>query len=166
MKKFTALTLLVGVFMFLSCEGPSGSPGPAGEDGEIIVSGAFEIEENFTATNNYRFTENYGFNVYPFDVTLVYMLWETDNGQDVWRPLPQTVIFDDDTTLIYNFDFTQTDVSIFMEGTVDFNTLETSYTQNQVFRVVVVPAENVDAINTNDFDVVSKTLNISSFTIK
>ena len=74
--------------------------------------------------NNYEIVEPYGFDVFEYDVTLVYILWETDNGQDVWRLLPQSTIFVGGATLTYNFDFTQTDVKLFLEGTANFDNLE------------------------------------------
>ena len=41
----------------------------------------------------------------------------------------------------------------FLDGTTDFDTLDDAWTQNQVFRVVVVPADNVDRIDTSNLDV-------------
>ena len=65
--------------------------------------------------------------------------------------------------LQYNFDFTRDDVSIFLDGTIDFGLLGSEWTQNQVFRVVVIPADNVDAVNISSLEAVSKAGNISSF---
>ena len=93
---------------------------------------------------------------------MVYILWDTINGQDVWRLVPQTVIFDDGNDLVYNFDFTQDDVRFFLEGS-DLDNLDSVYTQNQVFRVVVVPADNVGRINYSDIDTVIELYNIESF---
>jgi hypothetical protein len=46
--------------------------------------------------------------------------------------------------LSYNYDFTLADVSIFLDGTVaNFSTVPDIYRINQVFRVVVIPAEFV-----------------------
>lgn len=150
------LLTIISVFALLitACEGPPGPPGPPGYDGidgGIIVSSAFEIVIDFNSSNNYEYIEPYGFDVYPSDVTLVYVLWETIDGQDVWRLMPQTVIFDDGT-LIYNYDFTQQDVRFFLDGDINFNSLDDVWTQNQVFRVVVVPADNIDGIDTSDIN--------------
>ena len=119
---FTVFTLLL-----TACEGPMCPPGfdgLDGLDGEIIVSSAFEIEIDFNDANNFEYIEAYGFNVLPSDVTLVYILWDTDNGQDIWRLMPQTVYFNDGSNLVYNFDFTQEDVRFFLDGTTDFNALD------------------------------------------
>ena len=145
MKRILSIISLFAIFL-MSCEGPQGLDGRDGQDGAIIASSAFEIEIDLDQSNDYQYIEAYGFQVLPTDVTLVYVLWETLNGQDIWRPMPQTVQFNDGT-LVYNYDFTQTDVRFFLEGTTDFSLLDNSYTQNQVFRVVVVPADNVGRID-------------------
>lgn len=164
MKKIAVL-LSVFAFLLTACEGPRGPqgyPGQDGLDGSIIASSAFEIVLNFNATNNYEYIEAYGFDVYPTDVTLVYILWETFDGQDIWRLIPQTVEFEDGN-LTYNYDFTQVDVRFFLEGSTDFSTLDIAYTDNQVFRVVVVPADNVGRIDYSNLDTVAEQYNITSF---
>ncbi|GAA4299904.1 hypothetical protein [Aestuariibaculum suncheonense] len=160
MKK--VISILVLSFLFFTCEGPQGPPGRDGFDGGLIVSSAFEIEIDFNAANNYEYFESYGFTVYPSDVVMVYISWETDNGQDIWRALPQTTFFNEGA-LIYNFDFTQDNVRFFLDGDIDFSLLGSEWTQNQVFRVVVIPAENVDGLDLNNYNQVIETLNIQAF---
>ena len=149
MKK---LVSLLSVVLFMSCVVEEGIDG---RDGGLIVSSAFEIVVDFNANNNYEIVEPYGFDVFEYDVTLVYIRWETDNGQDVWRLLPQSTIFVGGATLTYNFDFTQTDVKLFLEGTANFDNLDAVWTQDAVFRIVVVPADNVSSLSNpemTDFD--------------
>lgn len=157
MKRIISFFIVV---LLLSCEGPQGV---SGADGSILASSAFEISIDFNVENNYEFIEPYGFDVYPYDVALVYILWETANDQDIWRLLPQSTTFDDESTLTYNFDFTQLDVRFFLDGTTDFNTLEDVWTQNQIFRVVVVPADNVGRFDYSDINSVMQALDISTF---
>lgn len=155
MKKVFALCLSL-CFVLLACEGdpgPPGPPGPQGPPGDYFVGQAFEIEVDFNQANNFEYIESYGFETYPSDVTLVYILWETTNGFDVWRPLPQTTELQDGT-LVYNYDFTEVDVRFFLDGTTDFTALESVWTQNQVFRVVVVPADFARDIDTSNLDLV------------
>ena len=167
MKRLFSL-FTVFALLFIACEGPQGPPGfdgldgLDGLDGTIIASSAFEIEIDFNDANNYEFIEAYGFEALPSDVTLVYILWETDNGQDIWRLMPQTTYLNDDSTLVYNFDFTQDDVRFFLDGTADFSTLDDVWTQDQVFRVVVVPADNVDGIDVTDINAVLSLNNIQA----
>jgi hypothetical protein len=168
MKRLLPLFTLFAL-VFTSCEGPQGPPGfdgLDGLDGEIIASSAFEIVIDFNTVNDFEYIEAYGFNVLPSDVTLVYILWDTQNGQDIWRLMPQTVYFDDDTNLVYNFDFTQDDVRFFLDGTTDFSTLDDVWTQDQVFRVVVVPADNVDGIDVSDINAVMNLIDIQSIDLR
>lgn len=154
-----------------ACTGDTGPPGPPGFngldglDGGLIVSGAFEIELDFTDENNYSFIEPYGFEVFPSDVTLVYIEWDVDNGESIWRLLPQTVYFDEGI-LTYNFDFTQQDVRFFLDGTIDFSLLGTEWTDNQAFRVVVVPADNVDGIDVSDLNTIINLSEVISFDLR
>lgn len=157
--------ITVFTILLTACEGPQGPPGFDGfdgQDGAIIASSAFEIELDFNPANNYEFIEAYGFDVFPTDVTLVYVLWETLNGQDIWRLTPQTVQFNDGN-LIYNYDFTQSDVRFFLEGTTDFALLDPAYTQSQIFRVVVIPADNVGRVDYSNLDTVMAIYDIKEF---
>lgn len=165
MKKL--LTLFTAVFFIAlsSCEGPQGPPGPPGlngQNGGIIVSNAFEIVIDFNESNNYEFVEDYGFEVFPTDVTLVFILWEEFDDTEIWRLLPQNVEFPDGT-LVYNYDFTQSDVRFFLDGTTNFNALGNEWTQAQVFRVVVVPADNVGRQNLTDLDAIMALYGITEF---
>ncbi|TDU39879.1 hypothetical protein BXY82_1914 [Gelidibacter sediminis] len=170
MKKIASLLFVLAISL-TACTGDQGPPGPPGPpgfdgaDGGIVTASAFEIDVNFNAANNYSFTENYGFEVLVSDVTLVYILWETSNGVDIWRMLPQTVRFDDGD-LVYNFDFTQTDVRFFLDGTTDFSKLSSDWTQNQVFRVVVVPADNIDGVDVSDINLVMQAAQIEHVDVK
>lgn len=170
MKKIASLLFVLAISL-TACTGDQGPPGPPGPpgfdgaDGGIVTASAFEIDVNFNAANNYSFTENYGFEVLVSDVTLVYILWETSNGVDIWRMLPQTVRFDDGD-LVYNFDFTQTDVRFFLDGTTDFSKLSSDWTQNQVFRVVVVPADNIDGVDVSDINLVMQAAQIEHVELK
>ncbi|WP_040253914.1 hypothetical protein [Psychroserpens mesophilus] len=165
MKHISYFVLAFASFFLMSCEGDPGPQGPQGPAGGLLVSSAFEIVIDFNDANDYSFIEGYGFDVFPSDVTLVYILWDTVNGQDIWRLLPQTVTFEDGT-LVYNYDFTQTDVSFFLDGTTDFTALGPEWTQDQVFRVVVVPADNVDGLDVTNLDTVMQMTNIDSFDIR
>lgn len=158
MKRISSF-ITVFALLLTACEG---DPGRDGLDGAIIVSSAFEITLDFNDINNYEFIEAYGFEVLPTDVTLVYILWETLNGQDIWRLMPQIAEFDNGN-LVYNYDFTQTDVRFFLDGSIDFTLLDDTYTQNQVFRVVVVPADNVGRFDYSNLDIVMLQYNIESF---
>jgi len=122
--------------------GPQGPEGPAGESGYV-----FEFEGvNFTAPE-YDVLLPYpdDFEGLESDVTLVYLLWgvETDSNGDpieVWRQLPQT-IFHPKGLLFYNYDFTLSDVRLFLDGEFDLDGLGAIDTDSWVVRIVVVPGE-------------------------
>lgn len=139
MKKLVSIILILSAVAFSSCEGPMG---PSGLDGDSFIGTIFEIEGDFTPTNDYRLYFEFpnSFKVYDTDVVLVYMLWEQADGLDVWRLMPQTILLPDGV-LQYNFDYTLADVQIFLEGTTDFNQLLPAETNNQIFRIAVLPAD-------------------------
>lgn len=97
-------------------------------------------------------------------MVLVYILWEQAEDEygdplDVWRLLPQTVVLNEGV-LQYNYDHTFVDVQVFLEGTIDFNTLLPAEAQDQVFRIVVLPADFVAKKNldVSDYNLMMKSL--------
>ena len=163
MKTTTAILFLLTAVLVTSCEGPMGPPGLDGLDGDNMIGTVFEIEGDFTPQNNYKLYYQFpsNFEIYDGDIVLVYILWEISGGTDVWRLLPQTVVLDDGI-LQYNFDYTLADVQIFLEGTTDFNQLLPAETNDQVFRIAVLPAALAQnkSIDVTDVDVVMKSLNV------
>ncbi len=170
MKTLAQLLIFFATISLVSCEGPMGPEGPPGVDGDAIIGTVFEIEDDFTSNNDYRLVFKYpsSFKMYDTDIVLVYMLWEVHDGKDVWRLMPQTVvlkeIYDDwaeTDVLQYNFDYTVSDVQIFLEGTLDFSTLLPGETKGQVFRIVVLPADFAAKANINNFDALLKSPELS-----
>lgn len=170
MKKIVSL-LFVTAMLLTACtgdQGPAGPPGNTGtpgEDGGLIEASAFEIDITFDSDNDFSYIEDYGFEVLESDVTLVYRLWTNSDESTAWRLLPQTVSVNN-RNLIYNFDFTQSDVRFFLDGTVDFATLDPEWTENQIFRVVVIPADNIDGVNVSNINEVIQSYHIESFDLK
>jgi hypothetical protein len=177
MKTITRILFVFAIAVFTSCEGPVGPPGPPGEggqDGDSFLGSVFEIEGDFTSDNDYSLFFEFpnSIEVFESDVVLVYILWEQtedDNGQpvDVWRLLPQTVMLDEGV-LQYNYDHTFNDVQVFLEGTIDFNTLLPAEWQNQVFRIAVLPADYAknNNIDVTDFSGVMKSMKINPNSIQ
>lgn len=148
MKKLALLLTLA--IVFISCEGPQGPPGfdgLNGRNGDDFIAQSYEIQRSFFAPD-YRFRENHPLNVTVFetDMILVYIAWEeviASDGlpTDVWRLLPQTV-YSDFGEFAYNYESTFEYIDIFIDGplTTDFNLLSPADTDNQIFRVVILPA--------------------------
>ena len=154
MKKIATL-LFVSIFVLTSCsddgavgpQGPRGQEGPKGEPGP--VGQVIDITGDFTAANEYSlfldFTQE-DIDVFESDAVLVYLKTGEDGTAggapvEVFRMLPQSYFIGDDV-LQYNYDFTFFSVLIFLDGTFeDFGTLDASYKNDKVLRIVVVPAE-------------------------
>ena len=157
----------ISVFALLltACEGPQGPPGPPGfngQDGESAL--AFEIlNANFTAPN-FEVVQN--FEILSSDVVLVYRQTNPldTNEPPIWQLLPQTYFIDaDGNDLVYNYDFTQFDLIIFLDSSLEPTALDAQWTDNQNFRVVVLPTIDLSTIDTSDIDVVMQFFNIENF---
>jgi len=143
-KLFTGLLLITLIFIH-ACEGPAGPPG---EDGVNIVGEALEVEVDFTSENDYQVIFDFDPPIFDSDVMIAFIEWDLVNGTSVWRQLPQ-IVFLDEGDLQYNFDFTPEDFSLFLETTFDPALLEPAWTENQFFRVVIVPADFVNEITSD-----------------
>jgi hypothetical protein len=76
--------------------------------------------------------------------------------------MPQTFFFGNGTLdFRYDFDFTIYDVEIYMEG-FDLASVSTNYRNNQIFRIVVVPAgfTNRTSVDYTDYNAVIQALQI------
>ena len=165
MKTIKTLTLLFASFFIISsCEGPMGPPGLDGLDGNTLIGSVFEIEGDFTASNEYELFFDFpnNFEIYDTDVVLVYILWDVVNvngkNTDVWRALPQTLVFDQGV-LQYNFDYTVNDVRVFLETTMSPGELLPAETQDQVFRIAVLPADFVSMKSKSELNDINLLLN-------
>lgn len=174
MKAITGILLILAVAILPACEGEPGPPGRDGIDGESFLGSVFEIEGDFTSENGYSlyFEFPQSMTVYESDVVLVYILWdqvEDNNGEplDVWRLLPQTLVLDEGI-LQYNYDHTFLDVQIFLDGSIDFGTLRVSEAIDQVFRIVILPADyHVSAFHDiSDYNSLMKSLGVNPQVIK
>ncbi len=161
MKNFGRFFALLIAFVSFSCEGPTGPPGPPGfdgQDGVNILGAVYDIVGDFTPSNDYSifsvFSQDVpGLEVFETDVVLVYILWDQLDDPtgpiDIWRLLPQTRLLQQGI-LQYNYDFTFEDVSIFLESDFNLGTLQPGDTNNQVFRIAILPA---DGAGKRDLDV-------------
>ncbi|MEP1033513.1 hypothetical protein [Ekhidna sp.] len=168
MKRLYILLALVtlglsGCYYGEDTRGPRGYDGRDGIDGvDGEESYVFEYEFSFTAPD-YSVLLNLpnDFTMYDSDVALVYFLWEvTEDGTEVWRALPQTLYFSDGV-LMYNYDFTKYDVSVFLDGTVNLDGLGANTTDNWIARVVVVPGQFSGRIDYSDYEVVKEYFELS-----
>jgi hypothetical protein len=159
MKKISLLLAFIGMISLQSCTN--------NDDDNYIdydtISEVFEVTRSFNSGNNYSSLIIFPHTIFPSDMVLAYRLDAVVNGTDVWKLMPQTYYFNNGTLdFRYDFDFTQYDINIFMEG-FDLATVSTNYRNNQVFRVVIIPANfiNKTAINYQDYNAVIKALKIN-----
>lgn len=166
MKTITGILLFFTVVAFTSCEGPQGPPGM---DGDAIIGTVFEFEDDFTNENDYMLFYEFpsNFEIIDGDAVFVYILWDQEAETDIWRLLPQTLVLESGI-LQYNYDYTLADVKIFIDGDIDFSTLLPAETDNQVFRIVVLPADLVasKSLDITDLSAVMKSANISMNSIQ
>ena len=153
---------IVGTFAFQGCTVKD----------EIQVNNlaeVFEVTTSFSAANNYSRIITLNPPIYSSDMVLVYRLFDVINGEDVWRTLPQTVYLLQGE-LDYNFDFTRNDINIFLDSDFDLTTLGSTWTQSQVFRVVIIPGylsnRNSSTIDFSNYNEVVKRYNITESQIK
>lgn len=152
MKKLHYVFLLIVFFAASSCsrdgepgpQGIPGPPGPPGYDGES--ASLFEYDFNFNQGNDWyeRIFYPEDFPVDPEDMVLVYLLWEsTEEYGDVWRLMPQTIMMEFGM-LQYNFDFSQNDISLFLDADFSLDKLGPLYTEGWM-RIVVVPGQEINS---------------------
>ncbi|MEX2564377.1 MAG: hypothetical protein WD431_00370 [Cyclobacteriaceae bacterium] len=154
----------LGFFLILGCEGPIGPIGPPGQDGTDgvnIVGEVFDIEGDFMEAGEYGLLGEYGFEILDSDKVLVYRLEFVDQDNFVvWKPLPKTV-FHNNGIFTYSYDFTTIDFSIYLEGNFNLNSLEPIWTDDQVFRVLIIPADFINGrMDLSDQDALLKKMGV------
>ncbi|RAV30386.1 collagen-like protein [Sinomicrobium soli] len=165
MKRILAVLLALPL-VFISCEGDQGPPGENGQDAFIGLTYDFFIDLN--EQNNFSYTLPFGeegIEVYESDAVLVYHsseFYEDPEGDiNVWKLLPQSVYFTNGDILEYNYDHTFEEVRIFLDGNIaDLGTLDTGYTHDQLFRVVVAPSDFIaeSKVDVSDYQAVVREL--------
>jgi hypothetical protein len=168
MKKIITLLAVVGMLGFQGCSGPEGPPGPPGYDGQDgLIADAIEITNvSFTASNSFGIFKAFAKPIFDSDMVLVYRLSSVVNGVDVWSLVPETHYFNNGTLdFSYDFDFTRNDVNIFMVGG-NLGTVADQFRLNQIFRIVVLPANLINGIDKNNYNAVMSTLKINESQIQ
>lgn len=130
-------------FLFLSCEGPEGPPGAPGVN---ILGKVIEVSVDLDQGNGYQqiVTLPLDIEVFESDAILVYRHEGIFDTADIWTPLPTTYFDAGGGTFLYTFNHTYFDVKFFLDGNFNLNTLGSEWTQNQLFRIAIVPAEYGD----------------------
>jgi len=166
MKKLLLPLMILGIMVIQACQGPMGPPGPEGPQGITVEADIFEVEATFVPESDFTvegFYEDFFGTFLETDKLLIYHLWEDGGGvtQDVWRLLPQTIYLEQGQ-FQYNFDFTTTSFLIFLQGNMDLNLLGPEWTDEQFFRIVIIPTRATNfRIDYNNYDEVVKHYNLN-----
>lgn len=171
MKKYLILSLSLLAVLLISCTNDDNNNfvdtdtdtiGQTFEVGNID----FETTDGFQANVNVVVPNSIV--VFNSDVPLVFVLdpiLTAENGVDVFEPLPRTFFFNNGGFAQYRFNFIFDeqigifDLDLILESD-DFDALGNDFTQNQVFRIVVVPAEFAQTHSTDNLDTVLSELNL------
>jgi hypothetical protein len=159
MKRFTLILAFIGMITLQSCT--VNNDDRDGIDNDTIAE-VFEYTNVNFLPNDYTVVLEYPHSIFTSDMVLVYRLSGSFQGEDIWKPLPETYYFGDGTLdLRYDFDFTRFDAQVYMEG-FDLAGVSSSYRLNQILRVVVIPASfgKNSTVNLNDYNAVVSAFNI------
>lgn len=168
MKKITFILAFIGMIGLQSCT--------VNENNDTVdndtISEVLEVTTSFSGATNADFFRMVTISppIYASDMILVYHLYGVENGLDVWRLMPQTYFFSGGGELDYNYDFTREDVKLFMDANFNMNTLSPDWTQNQTFRIVIIPGyfsgKQSSKVDFTDYDATLKAYNIDPLKIK
>ncbi len=141
--KHVFLTLVSLNLLFSSCQGPEGPPGVPGVN---ILGKVIEVSIDLDQSNGYQqvVTLPLDVEVFESDAILVYRHEGIFDTADIWTPLPTTYFDAGGGTFLYIYNHTYFDVKFFLDGNFNLNTLGPEWTQNQLFRIAIVPAEYGD----------------------
>lgn len=149
MKKLLLLLVISVSVTFTACEGDQGPPG---EPGVNILGQVFERTVTFNVNNNFENLISIPTNVEVFESDTILVYWLEDvvpdgNGGtlDLWSPLPQTIYLDGGGSFQYTFNHSFLDLLLFLQGDVDLTSLGNGFTNDQTFRIAIVPSEFADA---------------------
>ena len=130
-----------------------------------------DISGSFNAGNEYTISQ--GINIQTTDVVLVYRNINSGNSNGtVWQLLPKTEYLSDGRELDYNFLFNTTNIEIYTEANFNQATMTpaetTAYLNNQLFRVVLVPASQArnGNLDYNDYNSVIRYYNLDDSNVK
>lgn len=138
MKKILLLFAAIGALTLSSCSSDDDFSDNSYVDNDTVAT-VTETTISFNNGNSFSKLVNLD-NVYPLDMVLVYRQgYDAIANTNVWELTPRNYNFDNGDVIGYDFNFTQADVLIYMLGNFDLSEASGTYTQNQVFRIVVIP---------------------------
>lgn len=166
MKKITLLLAFIGMITLQSCTVNEVKNVPDND----TISEVFEVTRSFNPSNGFSTFVDLGTPIYTSDMILVYHLYDVVGSQDVWRLMPQTYYLNGGDELDFNYDFTTTDVNIFLDANFPLVNLSSTWTQNQTFRIVIIPGyfsnKSANQVDFSDYNAVIQAYGIHTTHIK
>jgi hypothetical protein len=176
MKKILLLFSVAGMLSLSGCNNDDNFDNGNGYDQDTVAEVFETIPLTFTAAGEYRSVVTLDPQLLEADMVLVYRLTDDpDTTLDVWELIPRTV-YDAGGVLgaeiDYDYNFTQQDILLYMGSNANLADFP-AYTQNQIFRVVIIPgyASNFrtakpDMNEFKDYNAVIKKYGINDSNIK
>ncbi|MGO1585653.1 MAG: collagen-like protein [Mesonia sp.] len=169
-KLFLGIMIAAGLMACEGDRGPQGSPGVniVGQTYEYEnVDFGYEPSKNLYATILNVPSE---IKVLTSDAILVYRLEEQlvdGNLIETWSLIPQN-FFLPQGTIQYVYNHTDVDVELFIDGDFNLSGLDTGFTNNQIFRFVVIPSDFArdPKINIETYDELEKAVHQQDFQLK
>jgi hypothetical protein len=161
MKKIITILAVIGMFGFQSCTTEDPYPYVDNDTIGTVYENIAPNYYNFTQINDYSVGFDFPQRLVESDVVLVYRFDGVDNaGRPVWQALPETYYLDNGSRdFSFKFVFTDDYVNIYLDGN-NRSTIPADYRLNQIFRIVVVPADFATTVNKNNFNEVMNALNL------
>lgn len=134
---------------------------------ENVAPNYFNFLPGNNLTNDYAVRFNFPQRIVESDVVLVYRFdGVNSSGRDVWQALPETYYFNDGTRdFSFKYIFTDDYVSIYLDGN-NRSDIPADYRLNQIFRIVIVPADFATSVDVDDYNEVMNTLKLSENQVK
>lgn len=168
MKRIFLLLAIVGMTAFQSCN----SDDTADQKDTDTIAEVFEINQSttFNAGNNYRINYTLNPQIFSSDMILVYRLDGVDGQEDVWVPLPKTYYVNGGIDEVdYSYDFSVSKIYIYL-GFTNSAFLTPDLTNNQVFRVVIIPGflsnKGTSTVDFSDYNAVIQAYGLNDSNIK
>jgi len=167
MKRTISILALFSVLL-TACEGEPGPPGLNGQDALRAESFDKIVDfEYFDDSGLQKTFINLPFDLNDSEAVLIYRLEDVVNigglPTNAWSLLPQNFFLEDGNIIQYIFNHTFSDVELLIDGNFDLSTLDPGFTQNQRFRVVILPASLINGVDTSDLNTVMALGNIEVF---